>query len=116
MIEINKIREIMNLNPFNGFSWFIIFFGIGVPACIGIKLFNFVIRIYSSAIIAKYWLTRVFLHCHVAIHTNIHRRNGGVLTILSPTVTIQTTYLIDACMYFMNKINRLIRLVSLLPA
>src|SRR6185312_5499937 len=116
MIEINEIGEVVNFYPFNRFAGFVISFSIRVPSCILIQLLDLIVCIYSGSIISNDWLSCIFFYSHVAIHTNIYRRNGSMFTILGTTMTIQTTDLVYSGMHFMRIINWLYRLIPLLSS
>src|SRR5690242_16856069 len=87
-----------------------------IKVCILVQFHDLVSSVYLISIwIKKSWSFFITLDRSMTIETNIYRWNCGDPAFPGIAMTVQATYLINARMYFMRKVDRLRRFVRFLP-
>ena len=114
MVEINMVWEVVDADPLDRLAiTSVLFFG-RIPAGILVQLLDLSRSVHFGTILTiKLWSFCIFIDTHVTVHTNIHRRNVGMLAFLGSAVAIQTVDLVDAGMNGMRIKNGLLWLVIL---
>jgi hypothetical protein len=112
MVEIYMIRQVMDADPLDGLAFSVVLLLGRIPAGKFVQLLDLRCAIHlGSVFTVQLWTFRILIDAHVTVHTNIHRRNVGMLALLCTAMAIQTVDLVDAGMYGMRIEYGLLRLI-----